>query len=115
MMSSKSKEVQGLLHKVAELEILLIVLLGILDAKEILSTSEVQALFEAAEFPEILSARVKLIEEEGEALIEARKKFLSEKLRMRPFTAEEKERSYGDSDTHEGRAGDREEDGQELS
>ncbi|KKM07059.1 hypothetical protein LCGC14_1737760 [marine sediment metagenome] len=76
----KSKEVQGLLYKVAELETLVIVLIGMLDARGYLTKEEVASIFGVAEIPEILAARIKRIEEQGVHLIEARKKTLSEKL-----------------------------------
>ena len=77
---SKSKEVQGLLFKVAELEALLIVLLGTLGEKQLLDPQEVSAIFQVAEMPEILSARIQQIEKRGEELINIRKKILSETL-----------------------------------
>ena len=79
-MSRKSKEVQGLLYKCAELETLVIVLIGMLDAKQILTKEEIDSLFGMAEIPEILGARIKRIEEQGVCLIEARKKILRENL-----------------------------------
>ncbi len=79
-MVRKSKEVQGLLYKVAELETLLIVLIGMLDARGYLTTEEVESIFGVAEIPEILGARIKRIEEQGVYLIKARKKLLSEML-----------------------------------
>lgn len=79
-MVKKSKEVQGLLHKVAELETLLIVLIGMLDAKGFLTKEEVGTIFNMAEIPEILGARIQRIEAQGEVMVEARKKLLSEML-----------------------------------
>ena len=79
-MVRKSKEVQGLLYKVAELETLLVVLIGMLDARGYLTTEEVESIFGVAEIPEILGARIKRIEEQGVYLIKARKKILSEML-----------------------------------
>ncbi len=79
-MVRKSKEVQGLLYKVAELETLLIVLIGMMDAKGFLTKEEVEAIFGMAEIPEILGARIKRIETQGETMIEARKTILSEIL-----------------------------------
>ncbi len=79
-MVSKSKAVQGLLYKVAELETLVIVLIGMLDAKSILTKEEIVSIFGVAEIPEILGARIKRIEEQGVYLIEARKKILRENL-----------------------------------
>ena len=76
----KSKEVQGLLYKVAELETLVIVLIGMLDAKGILTKEEIESIFGVAEIPEILGARIKRIEEQGVHLVEARKKMLRETL-----------------------------------
>ena len=76
----KSKEVQGLLYKVAELETILMVLVGILGANGSLTEEEAITVFEMAEIPEILGARIKRIEEHGVHLVEARKKLLSEML-----------------------------------
>ncbi len=81
-MGTKSKEVQGLLYKVAELETLLIVLIGMLDAKGILTKEEVATIFGMAEIPEILGARIKRIETQGESMLEARKMILREILGM---------------------------------
>ena len=53
----KSKEVQGLLYKVAELETLIIVLIGMLDARGYLTTEEVESIFGVAQIPEIIGAR----------------------------------------------------------
>jgi hypothetical protein len=89
-MVKNSKEIQGLLYKCAELESLLIILLGILHTKGGLSDEEVEAIFAMAEVPEILGARIKNIEEQGVHLLEARKKILREKLGITPFTDEEK-------------------------
>ncbi len=85
----KSKEVQGLLIKVAELETLLILLIGMLQAQGTLSSKEVTSIFEVAEIPEILLARIKLIKEQGASLMEARKRFLSEKLGIESLPEEE--------------------------
>ena len=79
-MVAKSKEVQGLLFKVAELETLLLLLIGLLDAKGLLTVEEIDSIFGVAEIPEILSARIKRIEEQGAHLIEARKRVISEIL-----------------------------------
>ena len=79
-MVRKSKEVQGLLYKVAELETLIVVLIGMLDARGYLTTEEVESIFGVAGIPEILGARIKRIEEQGVYLIKARKKILSEML-----------------------------------
>jgi len=76
----KSKEVQGLLYKVAELETLLIVLIGILGNNGAITEEEARTIFEMADIPEILGARIKRIEEHGVHLVEARKKLLSEML-----------------------------------
>ncbi len=76
----KSKEVQGLLYKVAELETLIIVLIGMLDARGYLTTEEVESIFGVAEIPEIIGARIKRIEEQGVHLIEVRKRILRENL-----------------------------------
>lgn len=89
--AAKSKEVQGLLLKVAELETLLVILVGLLRNKEVLSVEELENLFAVAEIPEILSARIKLIKEKGVSIIEARKQIISEKLGLgsEPFIAGE--------------------------
>ncbi len=76
----KSKEVQGLLYKCAELETLVIVLIGMLGSKDLLTAEEVESIFGVAEIPEILGARIKRIEEQGVCLIEARKRILRENL-----------------------------------
>jgi len=89
-MVNNSKEVQGLLYKCAEMESLLIILLGILHTKGALTDEEVAAIFEMSEVPEILGARIKSIEEQGTHLLEARKKILREKLGITPFTDEER-------------------------
>jgi hypothetical protein len=89
-MVKNSKEVQGLLYKCAELESLLIILLGILHTKGTLTDEEVAAIFSMSEVPEILGARIKSIEEQGAHLLEARKTLLREKLGITPFTNEEK-------------------------
>jgi hypothetical protein len=83
-MSVLSKEVQGLLYKVAELETILLVFIGMLDAKGMLVQEELEAIFGAAEIPEILGARIKMIEEQGEELVAARKRYLSEMLGVVP-------------------------------
>lgn len=88
-MAKKSKEVQGLLFKVAELETLVIVLIGMLDAKGTLTKEEIEAIFGMAEIPEILGARIKRIEEQGSVLIEARKRLLSELLDLNAALTEE--------------------------
>ena len=102
-MDNKGREVQGLLYKVAELETLLILLLGMLSAKEILSEEELESIFGVASMPEILAARIKLIEAQGEALVEARKKVVSELLGLpdeEPLTVGE---DYGESETSDNR------------
>ncbi len=76
----KSKEVQGLLYKVAELETILIVLIGVLGSNGSLTKEEAESVFEIADIPEILGGRIKLIEEHGVHLVEARKKLLRETL-----------------------------------
>jgi hypothetical protein len=76
----KSKEIQGLLYKCAELETLVVVLIGMLGSKDLLTVEEVESIFEVATIPEILGARIKRIEEQGVCLIEARKKILRENL-----------------------------------
>ena len=76
----RSKEVEGLLLKTAELETMVVVLLGMLEAKKCFTRGEIEDLFEVAEMPEILAARIKVIEEKGSALMEARKTLLSENL-----------------------------------
>ena len=76
----KSKEVQGLLYKVAELETLLVVLIGILGSNGTITEEEGRTIFEMADIPEILGGRIKRIEEHGVHLVEARKKLLSEML-----------------------------------
>jgi hypothetical protein len=99
MISNKGREVQGLLYKVAELETLLILILGMLSAKEILSNEELESIFGVAGTPEILAARIKCIEEQGEALVDARKKVVSEMLSLpdkEPFTIGE---DYGEPET----------------
>jgi len=98
MPSNKGREVQGLLYKVAELETLLILMLGMLSAKEILSEEELESIFGAASLPEILAARIKLIETQGEALVEARKRVVSEMLGLpdkEPLVTGE---NYGESE-----------------
>ncbi len=89
-MVKNSKEVQGLLYKCAELETMVVVLLGMLGANGTLTQEEVESILEVAAMPEILSARIKRIEEQGTHLLEARKKLLREKLGITPFTDEEK-------------------------
>jgi hypothetical protein len=89
-MVKNSKEVQGLLYKCAELETLTVVLIGMLGANGVLTPEEVESLFEVAQMPEILGARIKRIEEQGTHLLEARKKLLRENLGIAPFTDEEK-------------------------
>jgi len=79
-MGRKSKEVQGLLYKCAELETLVIVLIGMLGAKQILTEEETESIFGMAEIPEILGARIKRIEVQGAHLVEARKRILRETL-----------------------------------
>ena len=76
----KSKEVQGLLYKVAELETIVVVLIGILGSNGSLTQDEAESIFEVSEIPEILGGRIKRIEEHGVHLVEARKKLLSEML-----------------------------------
>jgi len=88
-MPRKSKEVQGLLYKVAELETLVMVLMGVLHTNGMLSDEEVHAICSAAEIPEILGSRIKLIEQQGVHLIEARKKVLSEMLGVDTLPEEE--------------------------
>lgn len=79
-MVNKSKEVQGLLFKVAELEVVVTLLTGLLTAKGVLTSEDVQAIYGMAEVPEIIGARIQRIEAEGAALIEARKRLLSDLL-----------------------------------
>lgn len=83
-MVNKSKEVQGLLFKVAELEVVVTLLTGLLTAKGVLTSEDVQAIYGMAEVPEIIGARIQRIEAEGAALIEARKRLLSEMLGVVP-------------------------------
>jgi hypothetical protein len=90
LMVKNSKEVQGLLYKCAELETLIVVLIGMLAANSTLTQEEAESILEVAAMPEILSARIKRIEEQGTHLLEARKKLLREKLGITPFTNEEK-------------------------
>ena len=99
MLSNRGREVQGLLYKVAELETLLILTLGMLSAKEILSDEELESIFGVASTPEILAARIKLIEAQGEALVDARKRVVSEMLGLpdeEPLTTGE---DYGETRT----------------
>ena len=76
----KSKEVQGLLYKVAELETILVILIGILGNNGSITEEEARTIFEMADIPEILGGRIKRIEEHGEHLVEARKRILRENL-----------------------------------
>jgi hypothetical protein len=80
----RSKEVEGLLLKTAELETFLILLIGLLEAKGHLTPEELQVMLGVVQMPEILAARIKSIEEQGSSLMEARKTLLSETLGLTP-------------------------------
>ena len=90
-MVNKSKEVQGLLYKVAEVESILIMLVAMLDAKGVVDKADIESIFAVAEIPEILTARIKRILEQGEEMIEARKKAISEMLGLEDLPHQQKE------------------------
>ncbi len=87
-MNGKTKEVQGLLLKVAELEILVITLLGLLKGKELITLEDEELLFNLAESPELLGARIKQMEMRGVGLVKARKKTLIKSLGLAPSEEE---------------------------
>jgi len=71
-MEIKESDIQGLLFKLAEVETLVVVLLSILGSNGTLTQEQVSTVFDLADIPEVLAARIQHIEDQGKFLVDAR-------------------------------------------